>query len=137
MGAHGAHNRNALKYLIQENVIVSAAAPPLVNGMPHLVVGGGIIADMESRLSHTHALFQLDNEIFFASLDKAVHDSKLSNTINPFERARGGYGVYLASMGNCDRNDKWDHIIEKWKHRAQRSDGMEQRLLHWNIPWTS
>ena len=75
----------SLKYLIQENVVVPAAAPPpLANGMPHSIVGGTIISDMESCISHTHALFQLDNDMLFVSLDMAGHDSKFSNMIEPF-----------------------------------------------------
>ena len=96
-----------LKYLIQENNVVPAAAAPLANGMPHLIVRGSIIADFESRLSHTHAMLQLDNAMIFVSLDldKAVRDSEFSNTIKPFERARDDRGAYLANMGNHIRYD--------------------------------
>ena len=102
----------SLKYLMQENILVPATTPPLANGMPHSIIGGSIIADMESCISHTHALFQLDNELLSSSLDKAVSDSKFSSTIKPFERAHDGCSTYLAAMGNHAGDDKWNHIIE-------------------------
>ena len=101
-----------LRYLIRDDAVVPAVAPPLAPGMPHSVEGGSIIADMESRLSHTHTLYQLDNEMLFASLDEAIHDSEFFNTIKPFERTRNGRGAYLALMGNHAGDDKWDRIIE-------------------------
>ena len=101
-----------LKCLIRENVVVPVAANPLANGMPHLMVGGSIIADVEYRISHTHALFQQDNEIIFVSLDKAVRDSKFCNMVKPFEKVCDGHGAYLAIRGKQARDDKWDRIIE-------------------------
>ena len=80
--------------------------------MPHSIDGGSIQADMGARLTHAHALFQMDNDMLFLLLDEAVCDSDYANTIKPFERRRDGRGAYLFIFGNHAGDDKWDRIIE-------------------------
>ncbi len=53
-----------LTYLMRKEAAVAAAAPALAPGMPYTIEGGSIQADMESRLSLAHPLYQLDNEMF-------------------------------------------------------------------------
>ena len=101
-----------LTYLMRKDADVPAVAPVLAPGMPYTVEGGSIQADMESRLSLAHPLYQLDNEMFFNLIEEAVRDSDHPNTIKPFERRRDGRGAWLAMMGNHAGDDKWDRLIE-------------------------
>ena len=99
-------------YLLLDDSVVPGAAPPLALGMPHSVDGGSIQADMRTRLTHDHALFQMDNDMLFSLLDKAVCDRDYANTIKPFGKRRDGHGAYLSILGNRAGDDKWDRIIE-------------------------
>ena len=101
-----------LTYIMRKEADVPGAVPALAPGMPYTVEGGSIQADMESRLSLAHPLYQLDNEMFFTLIEEAVRDSDHANTIKPFERRRDGRGAWLAMMGNHAGDDKWDRLIE-------------------------
>jgi len=69
---HYVTRKASIDYLLRDDPVVPAAAPPLAPGMPHSVEGGSIQADMKARLTHAHALFQMDNDMLFLLLDEAV-----------------------------------------------------------------
>ena len=90
---------------------------------------------MESRLSHTHALYQLDNEMLFNLIEEDVRDSDHATMVEPFERQRDGHGSWLAMMGNHDGGDKWDQSIEHTEHYTNRRkwDGSASLTLESHI----
>lgn len=105
-----------LGYLLRKDAAVSAVAPALAPGMPYSVDGGSIHADIEARFSHTHALYQLDNEMLFNLIEEAVWDSDHVTMIKPFEHQRDGHSSWLAMMDNHDGDDKWDQLVEQSEH---------------------
>ncbi len=65
---------------------VPAIAPPRQAGEPHSEVNESIEGNMAARMSHTHALYKIDNGLVFNLVENAVCGSDVASTIAPFAR---------------------------------------------------
>ena len=64
-----------LAYVIRENVVPTATAPPLQTQRPHGAIYGSIEAELIARASHDHALFRDDNAAVYFLLLSSYLDS--------------------------------------------------------------
>ena len=54
-----------MSYLVRSDVAVPVAAPALQAGRPYSDVHGSIVNELVARASHTHTLYDTDNEDLF------------------------------------------------------------------------
>ena len=66
-------------------------------------------------MSHTHALFKLDNAEVFDLLETAVHGSDIAPTIAPFRKLRNGRGALQAIKNQHAGVRVWDDIVKTAK----------------------
>ena len=101
-----------LAYLLRPNSAVDAAAPDLLPNQPYSSCGS-IEAEMTERLSHSHALYPIDNATLYAELEEALRGTSYEASIKPFEKRRDGRGAYLALIAQHAGKDKWVAIIDE------------------------
>ena len=86
-------------------------APPLLFNQPHSIEAGSIQAEMKTRLSNNHPLFQNDNTFFYGIFWEAVCGDIYDATIKPFQRTHDLLEDYKALMGQHAGKDKWIFVL--------------------------
>ena len=108
--------RNAvLSYVIRDTAAVAAVAPPRAVGEPHSEEYGSIEGDQTHRLSHTHALFKMDNAEVFDIIEQAVRGSDIAATIAQYRRNRNGRGALQAIMNQHAGPRVWEDLVKSAK----------------------
>ena len=97
-----------LGYVTRPVALVPAAAPPLAPNQLYSDEHGSLKAEMIARVSHTHALYRLDNAKLFEMIEKATRGTKYAATIAPFKRAKDGRGAYMALRAQHAGSAHWD-----------------------------
>mmetsp|Transcript_11395 Transcript_11395/g.16571 ORF Transcript_11395/g.16571 Transcript_11395/m.16571 type:complete len:104 (+) Transcript_11395:1884-2195(+) len=96
-GVFGARN-STLVYLIRLDSQIPMPAPTTVTDHPHKLGGGSVEEDQVIRLSHTHPLFNDDNEKFYRKLEEATRGTTYEASIKPFALTQNGHGAYQSLM---------------------------------------
>jgi hypothetical protein len=73
---------------------------------------GSIKGDQAHRLSHTHALFKVDNAEVFDLAETAVLGSDIAPTIAPFCKRRDGHGALQAIKNQHAGVHVWVDIVK-------------------------
>ena len=108
--------RNAgLSYVIRENAAVSPTVPARATDEPHSEEYGSIEGDQTHRLSHTHALFKVDNADVFDIIEQGVRGSDIAPTIAPFRKRRDGRGALNAIINQHAGVRVWDDMVKSAK----------------------
>ena len=82
-----------LSYVVQEIAAVSNTLPACAVDEPHSEEYGSIEGNQTHRLSHTHALFKVDNSEVFDIIKQGVRGSDIAPTIAPYCKCRYGQGA--------------------------------------------
>ena len=81
-----------LSYVVREIAAVSNTVPALAVDDSHSEEYGSIEGDLNHRLSHTHALFKVDNAKVSDIIKQGVRGSNIALTIAPYCKRRDGQG---------------------------------------------
>lgn len=73
-------------------------------------LGGSVLNDLVSRLSHDHPLYQTDNAKVYSALEEATRSTTYSATVKSFSRKRDGRGAWQALVRNYAGSDKWEAL---------------------------
>lgn len=88
--------RAGLLYVVCDNEAVSVTAPVRAVVEPHSEEYGSIEGDLTHRLSHTHALYKVDNTDVFDVIEQGVRGTDIASTIAPFWKHWDGRGALKA-----------------------------------------
>jgi hypothetical protein len=77
----------SLTYVVREESMVDVVPPPCAVDEPHLEKYGSIKRDQANCLSHTHALFKINNAEVFDMIEMAVCGSEIGPTVAPFVKS--------------------------------------------------
>ncbi len=110
--------RNApLSYIVCLNANVLAIAPLCQAGEPHSETYKLIEKDLTARrLSHTHALFKVNNGTVIDLVELSNQGSNVAPTIAPFRKTRNGHGAMLALKSQHAGKAIWDCLVKEAKH---------------------
>ena len=86
-------SKSNLSYIVQEDVAVPSVAYTLLLNQRHSFEAVSIQAEMTTRLSHNHLLFQNDNTLFYGILEEDVCGIIYDTTIKTFHRMHDGHGL--------------------------------------------
>jgi hypothetical protein len=111
----------SLTYVVREELMVDVVPPPRAVDEPHSEKYGSIKGDQANCLSHTHALFKIDNAEVFDMIEMAVRGSEIAPTIAPFCKTRYGHGALKAIKNQHAGVRVWDDIIKNAKEVMGRS----------------
>ncbi len=95
--------------------MVDLVPPPCAVDEPHLEKYGSIEGDQANCLSHTHALFKIDNAEVFNMIEMAVCGSEIAPTIAPFCKTRDGHGALKAIKNQHAGVPVWGDIVKNAK----------------------
>jgi hypothetical protein len=115
----------SLTYVVREELMVDVVPPPRAVDEPHLEKYGSIKGDQANCLSHTHALFKINNAEVFDMIETAVRGSEIAPTIVPFRKIRDGRGALKAIKNQHAGVRVWDDIVKK---KCKGSDGREPQM---------
>ena len=101
-----------LSYVIRDDAVVPAAAPPLARDAPHSTQFGSISGDRVARLRHNDPLFRDDEAVVFGHLEAGVRGTKYANTIEPFKRDKRGREAFLALKAQHAGVAMWDGEVQ-------------------------
>ena len=90
--------------------------PPLdalATNRPYGVNTGSVTKELIVRASHTHALFDNDNELVYDALEEALRSTQYSATLSTFKRAKNGRGAWIALIAQYVGVDKWQKEVKK------------------------
>ena len=82
---------------------------------PHSQAAKSIQGEQTNRLSHTHPLYQKENDQLYSMLEAATRGTTYEATIKPFWMAHNGRGAYLALISSPSGKDKWDTLLRTAK----------------------
>jgi hypothetical protein len=82
---------------------------------PHSEEYGSIEGDQTHRLSHTHALFKVDNAEVFDIIEQGVRGSDIAPTIAPYRKRRDGRGALKAIVDQHAGARVWDDMVKSAK----------------------
>jgi hypothetical protein len=105
-----------LSYVVHLDSNVPAIAPPCQAEEPHSKMYKLIERDLTARLSHTHALFKVDNGTVFDLVKSSTRGSNVAPTIAPFLKTQNGRGVMLALKSQHAGKAIWDCLVKEAKH---------------------
>jgi hypothetical protein len=109
--------RNApLLYVVRAVVDVPAIAPPCQAGEPHSEENESIEGNMAVRMSHTHALYKIDNGSVFDLVENAVCGSDVMSTIAPFCKTQDGCSAMNALKTQHAGKAIWDRLVKEAEH---------------------
>ena len=89
---------------------------PLIDGSA-FGLGGSVINDLISRLSHDHPLYKTDNAKVYSLLEEATRGTAYSSTVKAFSRRRDGRAAWKALKTSHAGSDKWEQLQKentKW-----------------------
>ena len=101
-----------LAYVIREQDVPPAITPLMAN-RPYSAVNGSVVQELVARASHTHALFDSDNELVFNHIEEAVRSTQYSATLSGFRRAKNGRDAWIAIKAQYVGKDKWQKDVKK------------------------
>ena len=104
-----------LSYVVREIAAVSNILPARAVDEPHSEEYGSIEGDQTHRLSHTHALFKLDNAEVFDIIEQGVRGSDIAPTIAPYRKRRDGRGALKAIIDQHAGVRVWDDMVKSAK----------------------
>ena len=104
-----------LEYGIRKEVAVVMPHPGLLADHPHSEAAKSIQGEQANRLSHTHPLYQRDNDQLYSMLEAATRGTAYEATIKPFRMAHNGRGAYLALISQHAGKDTWDSVLRTAK----------------------
>jgi hypothetical protein len=109
--------RNApLSYVVRAVADVPAIAPPHQAGEPHSEENELIEGNMAACMSHTHALYKIDNGLVFDLIENAVSGSNVTSTIAPFHKTRNGRGAMNVLKTQHAGEAIWDRLVKEAEH---------------------
>ena len=82
-------------YLTCPTIAAPAVLLPLASLQPFALNYFSIIEELKFCVTHTHNLFQADNNVLFCLIDRAVLGHDVSATIAPFQRFQNGRATYF------------------------------------------
>ena len=82
---------------------------------PHSEEYGSIEGDQAHRLSHTHALFKVDNAKVFDIIEQGVSGSDIAPTIAPYCKLRDRRGALKAIINQHAGVCVWDDMVKSAK----------------------
>jgi hypothetical protein len=74
---------------------------------------GSLIAELESRLSHSGPIFNNDNATVYMKIEEAARGTSVESTIKSFSRRKDGRGAFQALMNNHAGEVKHRSISKK------------------------
>ena len=104
-----------LSYIICPVENVLAIPPPHQAGGPHSEMYKSIEGDLTTCLSHSHALFKIDNWAVFDLVQSSTHGSNVVPMIAPFGKTRNGLGAMLTLKSQHAGKAIWDHLVKEAK----------------------
>jgi hypothetical protein len=123
-----------LSYVVRAVADVPVIAPPRQAGEPHSQVYESIEGDMAARMSHTHALYKIDNGMVF-DLVSAVRGSNIASTIAPFRKTRNGRGAMNALKTQHAGKAIWDRLVKEAEHILSTRFGLATLLPRYPSTW--
>ena len=83
-------------YVVCEIEAVYVTVPARALDEPHSEEYGSIEGDLTNRLSHTHALYKVDNAEVFDIIEQGIRGTDIALTIAPYCKRRDGRGALRA-----------------------------------------
>ena len=80
-------------------------------------LGGSVLNDLISRMSHEHPLYKTDNAKVYSALEEATRSTAYSSTVKAFSRRRDGRAAWFALVSSHAGSDKWESLQKenvKW-----------------------
>jgi hypothetical protein len=105
-----------LLYVVCAVADVLAIVPPRQAGEPHSEVNVSIEGNMAARMSHTHALYKIDNGLVFDLVENVVRGSNVASTIAPFCKTRNGCSAMNALKTQHAGKAIWDRLVKEAEH---------------------
>ena len=104
-----------LSYVVRENEAVSATVPARALNEPHSEEYGSIEGDLTMRLSHSHALFKVDNAEVFDIIEQGVRGTDIAPTIAQYRKRRDGRGALKAITAQHAGIRLWEDMVKSAK----------------------
>lgn len=111
-----------LAYVLRDEVLVPAAAPPLATNKPYSEMHGSVERELVARASHAHPLYRVDNALLYHHLEEATRTTSYAASIKPFQRQKDGRGAWTALTSQYAGDDKWEAELRK-----------QEQMLHTRI----
>ena len=105
-------------YIIRTKAIVPAIGV-IKAGSTHSQEHGAIELELISRASHTHALFQEDNQALYYKVEEANRGTPYGASIKPFQWKKNGRGEWIALSTKYVGVDNWEAKIKQKKQLMQ------------------
>ena len=102
-----------LAYVVRSQATPPAPAPALRTGYPYSTEHGSVSRELIERASHTHVLFDTDNEEVFNHLESSLRSTQYAATLSSFKRAKDGRGAWTAVISQYVGRDKWQKEVKK------------------------
>jgi hypothetical protein len=101
-----------LAYVIRQDA-VPPAAPTLRANRPYSAVHESVVKELIARASHTHTLYENDNEEVYNHLELALRTTQYAATLSPFKRRKNGRDAWFAIIAQYIGKDKWQKEVKK------------------------
>ena len=106
-------SRGPLIYVLREDPevpdeVINPLIPSYCYG-----VSGSLIAELESRLSHSGPIFKNDDATVYMKIEEAARGTSVESTIKSFSRRKDGRGAFHALMSNHAGEVKHRSISKK------------------------
>ena len=98
----------SLSYLVREDPNVPTPCPPLLTTQPFWDEHRLVKDDLINCTSHNNGLFWDNNVSVYFKLEEATWGTLYVNSINPYQRSKGGRGAFQSLLHQYCGEDKWD-----------------------------
>ena len=115
---YGAREAN-LEYMIHKEVAVVMPHPGLLADHPHSEAAKSIQGEQANRLSHTHPLYQRNNDQLYSTLEAATRGTTYEATIKPFRIAHSGRGGIFGSDFSACRERQVGYFVKDFQGLRQ------------------
>ena len=106
---------SGLGYVLRENTAVVVPAPARAVNEPYSEEYGSIDGDHFNRLSHSHALYKIDNGTVYDIIEHGTRGSDIAPTVAPWRKTRDGRSAMKAVIDQHEGVRVWDDLVKSAK----------------------
>ena len=106
---------SGLGYILCETTAVATPAPARAVNEPYSEEYGSIDGDHYNRLSHSHALFKIDNGMIYDIIEHGTRGTDVAPTIAPWRKTRDGRAAMKAVIDQHAGVRVWDDLVKSAK----------------------
>lgn len=106
---------SGLGYVLREATAVATPAPARAVNEPYSEEYGSIDGDHYNRLSHSHALFKIDNGTIYDIIEHGTRGTDVAPTVAPWRKTRNGRAAMKAVIDQHAGVRVWDDLVKSAK----------------------